>query len=149
MLEVEGDEAVRAVAAPLRPSSEPELQMIYAYGHPAGHDGGVWALARLVAAGGARPEWVQMEALRDIGKRIQKGYSGAGVWDEEKKAVIGCVIAADREESDRVAWMIPVQVIARYWRELQSMLQQEAGRRQRDGRVKQPQGQRGPAACPR
>ena len=148
VLEVEGDEAVRAVAAPLRPSSEPELQMIYAYGHPAGHDGGVWALARLVAAGGARPEWVQMEALRDIGKRIQRGYSGAGVWDEEKKAVIGCVIAADRAESDRVAWMIPVQVIARYWRELQSMLQQEAGRRQRDGRVKQPQGQRGPAVMP-
>ena len=141
LLEVDGDEDVRAVPAPLRPAGEPQLQMIYVYGHPAGYDNGIWALARLVASGGLRREWVQMEALRDIGKRIQKGYSGAGVWDEEKKAVIGCVVAADRAESDRVAWMIPVEVIARYWRELQSLLQQEAGQRQRDGVVRQPQGQ--------
>jgi S1-C subfamily serine protease len=148
VLEVDGDDVVHAVPAPLRSAPNPEDQMIYALGHPAGYDNGIWARARLIARGGVNPEWVQMEAFSDIGKRIQKGYSGAGVWDEQKRAVIGCVIAADRTEPDRVAWMIPVEIIARYWPDLEGLFQENAGQGQHDLKVRRSPEQRRTAVLP-
>jgi S1-C subfamily serine protease len=136
VLEVDGDDIVHAVPAPLRPALNPEDQTVYALGHPAGYDNGIWARARLIARGGVNPEWVQMEAFSNIGKRIQKGYSGAGVWDEQKRAVIGCVIAADRAEPDRVAWMIPLEIVARYWPDLEGLFQENV----RHGRLQQGRG---------
>jgi hypothetical protein len=140
VLEVDGDEVTQATPAPLRPAGDPERRMILVLGHPRGHDLGVWARARLIGRGGPRKQWIQMDGLSHTGKRIQKGFSGAGVWDEENEAVIGCVVVEDRSEEDRVAWMIPVEVIASYWQKLQSLLQQEE--RQEQPRRPQRQEQR-------
>jgi vWA-MoxR associated protein C-terminal domain/vWA-MoxR associated protein middle region 0/Effector-associated domain 2/Trypsin-like peptidase domain len=123
MIEVLGPEPLPVAPAPLRLAGEPGRRMISVLGHPAGQDNGVWASAMLIAWGGPRREWIQLDALRSVGKRIQKGYSGAGVWDEENEAVIGCVVAEDRAEQDRVAWMIPVEVICQYWPDLRAILQ--------------------------
>ena len=148
VLEIDGDDLAHVIPAPLRPAPNPDEQMIYALGHPAGYDNGIWARARLIASGGVNREWVQIEAFSDIGKRIQKGYSGAGVWDEQKKAVIGCVIAADRAETDRVAWMIPVQNIARYWRDLEILFQGNTGQVEHNLKARRSQEQRRTAAIP-
>ena len=70
--------------------------------------------ARLVGRGGPNTEWIQMDTPTLTGKRIQQGFSGAGVIDEEDGAVIGCVVAADITAEDRIAWMIPTDIIAEY-----------------------------------
>jgi hypothetical protein len=130
MLEVLGADLEMA-PAPLRLAGEPGRRMISVLGHPEGQDFGVWARAMLIARGGPQREWIQLDALRSTGRRIQRGFSGAGVWDEEYEAVVGCVVAADRSEQDRVAWMIPVEVITGYWPELADLLQRgpASGRR--------------------
>jgi hypothetical protein len=124
MLEVLGEGPLGVSPAPLRLAGE-SRNRVFVLGHPAGQDMGVWARAKLMARGGPQGEWVQMDALRSVGKRIQKGFSGAGVWDDSIEAVIGCVVAEDRTEQDRVAWMIPVEVICRYWPDLRGVLRHE------------------------
>jgi hypothetical protein len=121
LLDVLGEEPTPP-PAPLRLTGEPTRRKIMVRGHPAGLESGVWARARLVGPGGERPDWIQLDALTVTGKRIQRGFSGAGVWDEENEAVIGCVVAVDRAEQDRVAWMIPVELIVERWPELRGTL---------------------------
>ena len=112
-------------SAPLLLAGESERRLVRVFGHPPGHDMGVWARARLMGRGGPRGEWIQMDGLSQTGKRIQRGFSGAGVWDEDYQAVIGCVVVGDREESDRVAWMIPNEVITGYWSELDVIIRRQ------------------------
>jgi hypothetical protein len=128
VLEVVGDDITQATPAPLRIAGDTGRRMISVFGHPQGHDFGVWARARLIGRGGPRGQWIQMDGLSHTGKRIQKGFSGAGVWDEENEAVIGCVVVQDRAEEDRVAWMIPIEVIVSYWPELSDLLKQHQRR---------------------
>ncbi len=123
VLEVVGEDITQATPAPLRMAGDTGRRMISVLGHPHGHDFGVWARARLIGRGGPRAQWIQMDALSHTGKRIQKGFSGAGVWDEENEAVIGCVVVQDRAEEDRVAWMIPNEIIIGYWPDLNGLLQ--------------------------
>ncbi len=122
MLEVLGGDPLPE-PAPLRLAGEPQRQMIRVFGHPAGlEERGVWARAMLIGRGGGRPGWIQLDSLTSTGKRIQRGFSGAGVWDEQNEAVIGCVVAADRAELDKIAWMIPIEVILERWPDLRSGL---------------------------
>jgi hypothetical protein len=121
LLEVPGSDPLPD-AAPLRPAGEPVRQMISVFGHPAGLENGVWARAMLIGRRGGRTEWIQLDGLTSTGKRIQRGFSGAGVWDEQNEAVIGCVVASDRAELDKIAWMIPLEVILECWPELRSGL---------------------------
>jgi len=121
MLEVSGPDLPEASAAPLRPAGTLGRRMISVFGHPARYPDGVWADARLMGRGGPGAQWVQMDTPTRTGKRIQPGFSGAGVWAHDDEAVIGCVIAADRVADDRVAWMIPVEAIADHWPELHDM----------------------------
>ena len=70
---------------------------------------------------GPNIEWIQMDTPTLTGKRIERGFSGAGVIDEEDGTVIGCVVAVDTTAEDRVAWMIPTDVLAEYWPELREI----------------------------
>jgi hypothetical protein len=134
MLEILGAEPAVA-PAPLRLAGQPGHRMISVLGHPPGQDIGVWARAMLIGRGGPRQEWIQLDAIRSTGKRIEKGYSGAGVWDEENEAVIGCLVATDRSQQDRVAWMIPVEVLVHYWPDLRELVQRApSGARWRSAR---------------
>lgn len=83
-----------------------------AFGHPE-DPWGVWARVRPVGTGGPRREWVQLEAVGPVGRRVAVGFSGAGVVAADG-AVIGLVVAEDRAAEARVAWMIPMEVIAAY-----------------------------------
>ncbi|MFD0200307.1 MULTISPECIES: nSTAND1 domain-containing NTPase [Saccharothrix] len=86
------------------------------FGFPKGRPGGDWAggvLADVQATG-----WLQLEAERQTGRRVQPGYSGAPVWIEATGAVGGMVVAADQGDADRVAYVIPTGALVRAWPEV-------------------------------
>ena len=101
-----------------RMSERPVIEVL---GYPPPYPSGVWSRARLVGRAGPNVEWIQLDAPTLTGKRIQAGYSGAGVIDECDGQVIGFVVAEDTAVEDRTAWMIPTDVIAQYWPQLQSL----------------------------
>lgn len=55
--------------------------------------------------------WIQLEAERSEGKRIEGGFSGTPVWDEDQQKIVGIVVAADCVEGDRVAMAIPAEKV--------------------------------------
>jgi hypothetical protein len=121
VLEIVDADAALGTPAPLRLVGSPGRQTIKVLGHPLGQLNGVWARARLIGPAGPNVEWIQMDTPTLTGKRIQPGFSGAGVIDEEDGTVIGCVVAVDTTAEDRIAWMIPTDVIAAYWPQLRAM----------------------------
>jgi hypothetical protein len=63
------------------------------FGFPANHDQGVWVSGRLLGRQGAG--WVQMEDPIATGYRVEPGFSGAPVWDDELDGVVGIAVAAE------------------------------------------------------
>ena len=91
-----------------------------AFGFPEGHDAGVWAPGTLrdrQATG-----WVQIEQISTTGYRVQQGFSGGPVWDEELDAVVGMVVAEERDPTIRAAYMIPTDMLVKAW----PLLEQQA-----------------------
>ncbi|HEY6787035.1 MAG TPA: trypsin-like peptidase domain-containing protein [Trebonia sp.] len=126
MLEVLGGIVRSADPAPLGNAGDGS-RILGVLGHPDGYDIGAWARARLTGVGGPVREWVQLDALAGQGMRIQPGFSGAGLLDEEDGTVVGVVVAAARSPQDRLAWMIPVEVICGYWPDLRALVRPRAG----------------------
>lgn len=92
------------------------------YGHPGPWlDDGVWAEVTATGSGGPNPAWRQLDG-RAGGVAIQRGFSGAGVWDRGLGGVIGLVVAAYRSAAERVAWMLPLAAVAREWTPLAALL---------------------------
>jgi tetratricopeptide (TPR) repeat protein len=87
---------------------------IRAFGFPAGRPGGAWSTGRVLDVEGTG--WLQVDAVTTTGRRIGPGYSGAPVWlDEDLPGVVGMVVAADQQDRDRVAFMIPAADLAEAW----------------------------------
>jgi WD40 repeat protein len=59
-----------------------------------------------------------MEDDRSYGFAIQGGFSGAPVWDDELKAVVGITVAAESDPARRTAYMIPSDVLLKAWPQL-------------------------------
>jgi tetratricopeptide (TPR) repeat protein len=81
------------------------------FGFPRGSPGGDWTtgVLRDTQAHG----WLQIEDDKNTGRRVQQGYSGAPVWvEDDLHGVVGMVVAADRGNSDRVAYAIPASILA-------------------------------------
>jgi vWA-MoxR associated protein C-terminal domain/vWA-MoxR associated protein middle region (VMAP-M) 1 len=54
--------------------------------------------------------WFQMDATCPEGLWAELGYSGTAVWDkQDTTAVYGMVVARKRDDSSKIAYMIPVQ----------------------------------------
>ena len=138
VLQIVGEDVSLASPAPLRLIGSPARRTVKVLGHPIGQPNGVWARARLIGRGGPNIEWIQMDAPTLTGKRLQQGFSGAGVIDEEDGAVIGCVVAVDTATEDRIAWMIPTDIIAAYWPELRAMCRPAPAMRQPRPQVTNP-----------
>ena len=109
-----------AAPAPLRPSGSSYPHSVRAFGHPrgedpdAGIDAGRWIRAGLLGTGGPGAEWIQMVGDHVTGGAVDGGFSGAGVVAEDG-SVIGCVVAYDLEVQAKIAWMVPIEVMANYW----------------------------------
>lgn len=79
------------------------------YGFPQGHKNGVFAQGEL----GPRLShgWIQIEDTKVTGFRIQRGFSGAPVWDVGGEGVVGMVVAAESDSVTRVGFLIPCDII--------------------------------------
>lgn len=92
------------------------------YGHPRpGLGDGLWVEATATGPGGPNPAWRQLDG-RANGVAIQRGFSGAGVWDRGLGGVIGLVVAAYASSVERVAWMFPLAAVAREWEPLGGLI---------------------------
>jgi hypothetical protein len=135
-----GDLAVLTAAIPeqirpalLRQCGPPSQRPVRVAGYPRGLRLGVWARGRLVGAGGPAAEWIQLDTVDDAGGHVDKGFSGAGVVDEQTGAVIGLIVAVMARTgpvATRVAWMVPVEVVARYWPALDRLIATDDRRQQ-------------------
>ena len=80
---------------------------------------GVWASG--VLRGKNAEGWVQIEDTKSTGYNIQPGFSGAPVWDEELQAVIGMVVAADKNINIKAAFCIPCELLL-LWDTLKNLI---------------------------
>ncbi|MEU1310902.1 trypsin-like peptidase domain-containing protein [Streptomyces cinnamoneus] len=107
-----GDIAVLSLAEDPPPGAEPVLLLdvdtvrdhpFTAFGFPlGGDDGGVWSSGRIVDERGRG--WVQIESTGAC--EIVQGFSGAPLWDDHLKGVVGMVVATDRRFQGRAAYAI-------------------------------------------
>ena len=52
-----------------------------------------------------------IEDVKETGYRVQPGFSGGPVWDEQLDGVVGMVVAADDDSTIKTAYIIPSHVI--------------------------------------
>jgi hypothetical protein len=75
-----------------------------AFGFPRGHELGVWVSGVLRDQNASA--WLQIEDTKEPGFGIRPGFSGTPVWDEEKKGVVGMVVAAEVDPDIKAAYII-------------------------------------------
>lgn len=80
-----------------------------AFGFPDGHPEGVWATGQLLQENAVG--WIQLEDTKEPGYRIQGGFSGTPIWDVSVGAAVGMTVAADTNESLKVAYLIPTRIL--------------------------------------
>ena len=88
------------------------------FGFPNQRTDGVWAYGTLKDT--LPNGWGQMEG-QEKGYRVEGGFSGAPIWDDEEKAVVGMAVAEDTNEQRRVAFFLPSQALFSAWTELSSL----------------------------
>lgn len=107
---------------PVLPCGPPDGRRVMVLGYPRGAPAGLIATARLTGRGGPCPDWIQLDALRTTGAAVERGFSGAAVWDPDRRRVIGLITAAHTDRAVRTAWMLPVEVALRLWPPLSGAL---------------------------
>ncbi len=115
-LELEGDLPAGAQSARLVRADDLWGHPFRVLGFPAGHDDGVWATG--ILRGRQASGWVQIEDVKESGYRIQPGFSGTPVWDEELDGVAGMTVAAESRPEIKAAFIIPADVLVKAWPEL-------------------------------
>lgn len=117
VLKLETAPPVGAVPVPLLSKNKLEGHRFAAFGFPDGHDNGVWAYGILCGRQGAG--WVQIEAEKEPGFRVEPGFSGTPIWDKKLKGIVGIAVAADLERIEaKVAFMIPTELLVKAWSKL-------------------------------
>ncbi|GAA4961987.1 hypothetical protein GCM10023205_27030 [Yinghuangia aomiensis] len=84
---------------------------VLVFGHPRSVPGGLWSRGRVVAAGGSYPDWRQVDGLDAVGAAVERGFSGAGVWDQARGLVTGVLAEVFEGTAARVSWMIPLDTL--------------------------------------
>jgi hypothetical protein len=118
--------------APLHWLPDPPHRTVRAFGFPDAHRHGVWAFGTLAGPSGPGDEWVQLDSQLP-GQRVRRGFSGSGVIDDLTSAVVGMVVTMFTEETERLAWMIPVDTIVRYVGEVAQWVGADLPRRRPGG----------------
>ncbi len=119
-LELLDDPPHGAQAAPLAQVEDLWEHSFRAFGFPRGQDSGVWATGRLL--GRQVTNWVQIEDTKETGFAVEPGFSGTPVWDPQVEAVVGMVVAAEKRMNLKTAFAIPVDILARSWPLLESLI---------------------------
>ncbi len=118
-LRLEGEPPAGAHPMPFALAEDVRKHPFWVCGFPRGYDAGVWANGVLLAPTVDRG-WVQMEAERTTGFAVQRGFSGAPVWDDRLNAAVGLVVTAAGERETRAAFCIPTAALLRFWPELEA-----------------------------
>jgi predicted ATPase len=110
--------------APLRQPGSTLDHRFRCHGFSSRLPGGKDAVGVLRGPGGSGHwEWIQMDALSQQGYAVEAGFSGAPVWDDDERAIVGMVVARDpRDSGSRVGWMIPLTVLSRLWTPLGELM---------------------------
>ena len=119
-LELIDDPPSGAQPAPLAQVEDLWEHTFRVFGFPRGQDTGVWATGRLL--GRQTTNWVQIEDVKETGFAVEPGFSGTPVWDEQVQAVVGMIVAAEKRLNLKTAFAIPVDVLARSWPLLESLI---------------------------
>ena len=79
----------------------------HVFGFPNGHKhDGAWAKGEMQSSVIGRR--VQIQAFQEEGIHVEPGFSGAPIWDEALKGVVGMIAAYEQERvASRTAYMIP------------------------------------------
>ena len=109
LLELNHDPPRSARPAPLRPARAVTGHPGAAYGYPLGHDNGVWSKPEIT---GQTVDRLQLTAQAAYGHQIEKGFSGAGLFDAETGAVVGLVVTRDKGQDVLGGFAIPMQAVA-------------------------------------
>ncbi|PSL54257.1 trypsin-like peptidase [Saccharothrix carnea] len=110
----DGDLAVLRLAAPVAAVCAPLRAPSALSDHPyvvQGFAGGHHTESRGRLGGRVGPGWVQLE--HTSGHRVDRGFSGAPVWDDVLRAVVGIVVTAHAAVGG--GNLIPVEEITRRW----------------------------------
>jgi WD40 repeat protein len=81
------------------------------YGYPRRYDTGLGATGVLAGWGGPANQWVELQGVEVPGRRVEGGFSGAAVYDQDARAVVGMVVAEDKLAEAKLAWMLPVRTL--------------------------------------
>lgn len=83
-----------------------------AFGFPKKAIDGEWATGELRGRVGRGR--IQLEGVTETGLRLEKGFSGTPIWDEDLQGVVGMAVAEDGERPEaKVAFMTPTDVLLR------------------------------------
>ena len=81
-----------------------------AFGFPKNKSYGVWTYG--VLQGANAKQWVQIEVKSETSYRLEEGFSGTPVWDENLQRVVGMAVAAEKHRLDvKAAFIIPAKVL--------------------------------------
>ncbi|MQS36218.1 nSTAND1 domain-containing NTPase [Streptomyces katsurahamanus] len=83
------------------------------FGFPNRHDDGTWSVGWLRGRQGTG--WFQYDTDPASQHRVERGFSGAPVWDVDEGGVVGMVVAADSRSSVRTAYVIPTEKLRDSW----------------------------------
>ncbi len=61
---------------------------------------------------------MQIEATKQTGIFVERGFSGSPVWNEQTEGILGVVVAAEKRSGVRVAFVIPGRTLIAFWPEL-------------------------------
>ncbi|GAB7106616.1 hypothetical protein JCM4814A_49300 [Streptomyces phaeofaciens JCM 4814] len=115
-LVLEEDPPAGAVPARLSMAESPWGRRFRTAGFPTGRDHGEYATGRVRDL--VDGDWLQIEAEHRTGARVRQGYSGSPLWNDDLGAATGMVVAADREDRDRIAYAIPAALLVEAWSEV-------------------------------
>ena len=93
----------------LLPSEDVSKHEFAAFGFPRDTHG-VWTFGILQRSNSKG--WVQIEVKSENSYRLEEGFSGTPVWDENLQRVVGMAVAAEKQRHDvKVAFIIPTKVL--------------------------------------
>ncbi|SMD26488.1 serine protease, partial [Kibdelosporangium aridum] len=105
-------EPVVATAAPLAFPSSVLGHRFSVHGFPSGDSAARYVTGRLGGASGPTGDWLQLDADSGVGWAVERGFSGAPVFDHDVGAVVGIVVMTDAHRSGH---MLPMSALRSWW----------------------------------
>ncbi|PKV95223.1 trypsin-like peptidase [Amycolatopsis echigonensis] len=111
VLRLETPEPPGAVPAPSRITDDVRGHSIRTFGFPFDQDAGIWVEGKLLGAQSTGRIQIETD---DRQWRIERGFSGAPVWDDDAGGVVGMVVTRANRH-DTTAHLIPTTALGDAW----------------------------------